>query len=203
MNLVVFQETGHEHWSDGLPSCSAHDAREAQTLLAFDTTQITSADNRSNPQPGDPCHPLAAQAHPPAIAFHERRLEEGRQLEEQVDLAFCLESGTHHKGGGRHQNVATFQQSSQAGKGTIGYDDESGIAKPCKTQVDGQMIHSGMMVRRLMPVECLRLQGLPDDWLDLDPPLSDSSKYRLTGNAVCRNVSEWIAHRIAATERRD
>ena len=37
--------------------------------VAFDTTQITSAANRSNPQPGDPCHPLAAQAHPPAIAF--------------------------------------------------------------------------------------------------------------------------------------
>jgi len=31
--------------------------------VAFDTTQITSADNRSNPRPGDPCHPLAAGAH--------------------------------------------------------------------------------------------------------------------------------------------
>jgi len=38
-------------------------------LVAFDTTQITSKVNRSNPQPGDPCHPLAAGAHPPAIAF--------------------------------------------------------------------------------------------------------------------------------------
>lgn len=36
---------------------------------AFDTTQITSAANRSNPQPGDPCHPLAAGAHAPAVAF--------------------------------------------------------------------------------------------------------------------------------------
>jgi DNA (cytosine-5)-methyltransferase 1 len=37
--------------------------------VAFDTTQITSSTNRSNPQPGDPCHPLAAGAHPPAVAF--------------------------------------------------------------------------------------------------------------------------------------
>jgi len=37
--------------------------------VAFDTTQITSAANYSNPQPGDPCHPLAAGAHAPAIAF--------------------------------------------------------------------------------------------------------------------------------------
>mgnify|MGYP003477148053 CR=1 FL=1 len=37
--------------------------------VAFDTTQITSAANYSNPKPGDPCHPLAAGAHAPAIAF--------------------------------------------------------------------------------------------------------------------------------------
>ena len=40
-----------------------------ENVLAFDTTQITSAENRCNPQPGDPCHPLAAGAHPPAIAI--------------------------------------------------------------------------------------------------------------------------------------
>lgn len=38
--------------------------------VAFDMTQVTSAANRSNPRPGDPCHPLAAGAHAPAIAFH-------------------------------------------------------------------------------------------------------------------------------------
>ena len=36
--------------------------------VPFDTTQLTSAANRSNPQPGDPCHPLAAGGHAPAIA---------------------------------------------------------------------------------------------------------------------------------------
>lgn len=51
-----------------------HDASEDGTgrgipLIAFDTTQITSQLNRNNPKPGDPCHPLAAGAHPPAIAF--------------------------------------------------------------------------------------------------------------------------------------
>ena len=38
--------------------------------------------------------------------------------------------------------VATFQQSSMKGKGTIGYD-ESGVAKPVKTQADGQMVAIG------------------------------------------------------------
>lgn len=36
--------------------------------IPFDETQITSATNRCNPQPGDPCHPLAAGARPPTLA---------------------------------------------------------------------------------------------------------------------------------------
>lgn len=36
--------------------------------IPFDTTQITSKGNYSNPKDGDDCHPLAAGAHPPAIA---------------------------------------------------------------------------------------------------------------------------------------
>ena len=37
--------------------------------IAFDTTQITHPENRSQPAPGRPCHPLAAAGHAPAIAF--------------------------------------------------------------------------------------------------------------------------------------
>lgn len=54
----------HEKVS-ALRSASGGSTRD---FVAFDTTQITNGDNRSNPQPGDACHPLAAQAHPPAIA---------------------------------------------------------------------------------------------------------------------------------------
>ena len=44
----------------------------ADNLIAFDTTQVTSKANRSNPQPGDPCHPLAAGQHPPCSAGETR-----------------------------------------------------------------------------------------------------------------------------------
>lgn len=59
-----------------------------------------------------------------------------------------------------------------------------------------QSVFAGTSVRRLTPVECLRLQGAPDDYLDLEPPLSDSAKYRLIGNAVAVPVVEWIARRL-------
>lgn len=46
----------------------------AKDVLPFDTTQITSPQNGSKPNYGDPCHSLAAGAHPPSIAvsFQER-----------------------------------------------------------------------------------------------------------------------------------
>ena len=37
--------------------------------IAYDTTNVTSPQNGSNPQAGDPCHTLNANAHPPLIAF--------------------------------------------------------------------------------------------------------------------------------------
>jgi DNA (cytosine-5)-methyltransferase 1 len=52
-------------------SATQQDA-ESGMLLVFDTTQVTSKTNRSNPQPGDACHPLAEGAHAPAIAFERR-----------------------------------------------------------------------------------------------------------------------------------
>ncbi len=48
-------------------------------------------------------------------------------------------------------------------------------------------------VRRLMPVECSRLQGFPDDW---NSDLSDAKRYKQFGNAVCVPVAEWIGKRI-------
>lgn len=59
-------------------------------------------------------------------------------------------------------------------------------------------------VRRLTPRECERLQGFEDDWTryaDDGSELSDSSRYRMLGNAVCRNVGEWIGRRITTNQR--
>lgn len=51
-------------------------------------------------------------------------------------------------------------------------------------------------VRRLMPIECERLQGFPDGWTDGQ---SDSTRYKQLGNAVAVPVIEWIGKRIMAT----
>jgi site-specific DNA-cytosine methylase len=50
-------------------------------------------------------------------------------------------------------------------------------------------------VRRLMPVECERLQALPDGWTDLGGT-ADSKRYAALGDAVTSTVAEWIGCRI-------
>jgi DNA (cytosine-5)-methyltransferase 1 len=62
----------------------------------------------------------------------------------------------------------------------------------------GTLVASPMMVRRLTPTECLRLQGFSDDHLDVDPPLSDAAKYRMCGNAITRTVGEWFGRQLLA-----
>jgi DNA (cytosine-5)-methyltransferase 1 len=82
---------------------------------------------------------------------------------------------------------------------TLGKESRS-PAKSSSGQMVDFCVGSGMRVRRLTPLECLRLQGFPDDWLDgLD--LSDSAKYRMIGNGVALPVVEWIARRIAAHDK--
>ncbi|HZT91242.1 MAG TPA: DNA cytosine methyltransferase [Gaiellaceae bacterium] len=53
----------------------------------------------------------------------------------------------------------------------------------------------GETVRRLMPVECERLQGFPDGWTDLGGT-PDSPRYSAMGDAVTVNVAEWIGGRL-------
>lgn len=57
-------------------------------VLPFDTTQITSPQNGSNPHFGDPCHPLAATAHPPAAVC------ETVFAESIVEPTFCIQGNT-------------------------------------------------------------------------------------------------------------
>ena len=126
--------------------------------VPFDTTQITSPTNRSAPQAGDPCHPLAAGAHPPAIAFGwQNSASQGDSASSEVvptldksktpAVAWSImpqNSGRDFKA--RSVDVA---QPVMAG-GPVGGNQ------------GGDYIQTGWAVRRLTPRECERLQGFPE-----------------------------------------
>lgn len=74
VHVVAFALRGREGGAmpeahgDQVSALRAASGGSTRDFVAFDTTQVTSAANRSNPKAGDPCHPLAAGAHAPAIA---------------------------------------------------------------------------------------------------------------------------------------
>ena len=134
-----------------------------QQPLAFDTTQCTSPANRSNPKPGDPCHPLAAEAHAPTVAMNFQLSQSGVRVNDTVGTLDA------NYGSRRHNGVLASA------------------------------------VRRLTPVECCRLQGFPDDYLDIQfrgKPAADGPRYRALGNSFAVPVVRWIGQRIAAEQAR-
>ena len=58
------------------------------------------------------------------------------------------------------------------------------------------------IVRRLTPTECLRLQGLPDWWVD-GANGSDSAIYKMAGNGIAIPCAEDVLGRIANALRED
>ena len=157
--FVAFKASHYTRGKDGAPSevfppLSADADKGDQdplVLVPFDTTQVTSPENYSNPKPGDPCHPLAAGAHAPAIA------------------------GTMTSNG----------------------DPHSGFK-----EADGVVQHSAA-VRRLMPVECERLQGFPDGYTAITyrgKPAADGPRYKALGNSWAVNCARWVGWRIAMVD---
>ncbi|KJR97972.1 MAG: hypothetical protein VR68_11745 [Peptococcaceae bacterium BRH_c4a] len=58
----------------------------------------------------------------------------------------------------------------------------------------------GYAVRRLLPIECERLMGLPDNWTNI-PGASDTACYKAIGNSLAIPCPEWILGRIAQVIR--
>jgi len=78
-------------------------------------------------------------------------------------------------------------------RGRVGHD----IAHTLETDCIQGIVERGGRIRRLMPRECLRLQGLEDGQIDKILAItSDAQAYKQAGNSVTVNVIEAIGHRI-------
>lgn len=72
---------------------------------------------------------------------------------------------------------------------------------------NGDAAGSRMVVRRLTPVECERLQGFPDNWTRIpwrgkdEEECPDSPRYKAIGNSMAVPVMHWIGERIARVEQ--
>jgi DNA (cytosine-5)-methyltransferase 1 len=172
------------------PTCSQGGTAVMQPI-AFDTTQITSPQYGNNPKAGDPCHPLAAGAHPPAICLMDQG---GSVMTIENDMTGTLRRETH----GHEPVVMAFPW--QSALDPIGTPtDLSGTL--IKNQTPAVM--QAMAVRRLTPVECERLQGFPDGYTDIQlkgKATPDGPRYKALGNSMAVPVMAWIGKRIAQVE---
>jgi DNA (cytosine-5)-methyltransferase 1 len=181
-----------------------------QEAIPFDTTQITSKANYSKPKAGDPCHPIAAGAHPPAIAF---TTEQTPKFNKDQALTLTKQSPT---GGGQPQCVAVAHPQAIAFEPGIATREgsESRFVKELsptlrKEMGDNQVAVSDnrMAVRRLTPRECERLQGFDDDhtmipWRNKPADqCPDGPRYKALGNSMAVPCMAWIGKRIDAVEK--
>ena len=55
------------------------------------------------------------------------------------------------------------------------------------------------VARKLMPIECERLQGFPDGWTDI-PGASDADRNKALGNSMSVPVMRWIGEGLLAAD---
>lgn len=88
---------------------------------------------------------------------------------------------------------------------------EDGTATTLTKQEKDRPLVGHSVVRRLTPLECTRLQGFPDgfveigEWTDSKGKRhkdADSPKYKALGNSIAIPFWQWLARRIAAQYER-
>ncbi|WP_330084316.1 DNA cytosine methyltransferase [Methylocystis iwaonis] len=160
--------------------------------VCFDETQITSKDNRCNPRPGDPSHPLAAGARPPTIAFDARQ----SSVCVYGDRAGPLDTDGYSQ-------AVVF---SCKDHGQDAADDLSPTLR-AMGQLAVTLPRASVerwAVRRLTPRECERLQGVPDDYTRIPwrgkpaGECPDGPRYKALGNSWAVPVVRWIGERLVA-----
>jgi len=165
---VATGQAGAEIGADMAPTLNCnHEAPYVAHALrgeGFDTTQITSAANYSNPKPGDPCHPLASGAHAPALAFPANL--SGTQCASTEELAPSM---------GAANPTAVAAPANTTARAVSLRGREGGATAELGDEVQNCLRASGgggdkphvlhaMQVRRLTPTEAEKLQGFPDNY---------------------------------------
>ena len=136
----------------------------------------------------------------------------GNGLGVQEDIAYTLTATDHHAVFARQRcdkfqegGVASTQSSRQQKEATdLIYQETVGTltSSDCKgpnsqyVSQDKLIVEAPLLIRRLTPRECERLQGYPDDWTALSGA-ADSPRYRALGNSVAIPCVEYLMHGMA------
>ena len=111
----------------------------------------------------------------------------------QRDIAYTLTATDRHSAFSR-QRVDQFKEDDVAStESARQYKDATDIVCRPVSEWSDAFCH---LLRRLVPLECERLQGYPDGWTDV-PGASDSARYKALGNSVAIPCVEYLMERVA------
>jgi len=136
----------------------------------------------------------------PAIAFAQNSRNELRLESGNGQLAGTLSTGGGKPGQGRPMVLTVAQRTNDGGADrpdVLASDFEAHFRYDWDDPGPGDWSH--WRVRRLMPVECERLQGMPDDYT-LVPyrgkPAADAPRYKAIGNSMAVPCMAWLGQRL-------
>ena len=136
----------------------------------------------------------------PLIAFSCKDSGHDMQVEVTPTLRAMNHSGSHANAGG--QMAVAFQpRFARNGRGAPDVVASALTSEAGRTGKgdSAQCVATGWAVRRLMPIECERLQGFPDGYTDVPyrgKQAADGPRYKALGNSMAVNVMRWIGRRI-------
>jgi DNA (cytosine-5)-methyltransferase 1 len=124
----------------------------------------------------------------------------GRRREDDINLvAHSLRAegfDASEDGTGRGTPIVPVHAFDARQSDVIQYGDISG---PMDTKYPGPTIAEEWRVRRLTPMECERLMGVPDGFTAITyrgKPAADGPRYKVLGNSMAVNVMRWLGHSI-------
>jgi DNA (cytosine-5)-methyltransferase 1 len=180
---------------------------------------------------GDECGLFVAQPIKVALSVYENHPADSR-VQEMGEVCSTVTSrwgtgggnlpivgavGTDLYNGAITGEIAATMTKSMSGTGTgptamqpIGFEANMSLQQPSTKNVFQTLtrrthasVNIDMAVRRLLPRECERLQGFPDDYTDIKPngkQTSDGPRYKALGNSMAVPVMAWIGKRIKEVE---
>lgn len=177
---------------------------QCPSVLIFDRAQITSPNNRSTVGPDKPCSALHTFGEVPVVCYQMQGFGDYRE----GDVASNCKQRDYKDSTDLVVSSVDCRNFTEGGEinGTLQAKESVGQSLNLQNTV-----RTGMIVRRLTPMECERLQGFPDGWTDIGDWIktdkrgreikvkgsADSPRYKALGNSIALPFWDWMLRRMA------
>ena len=125
----------------------------------------------------------------------------GNGIEYQENVSYTLTGFDRHAVCSVSEVVGALCKGDEKGAGSQYVEQGKCVVDLYTCEPAGDKDLPILLIRRLTPLECERLQGFPDGWTDI-PGASDSARYKALGNSVAIPCVDFVMKCMADAIRR-